>query len=139
MDRTSGGALSVVKLFHVVLGPPNHRLDSYSIWVHVQRTLKHSATSPAVSVRDASLSITGSPVVCGTDAFGRDEEAGTEAHPPSAEKCATGPHHEQADEDDPRPEDASAAVISNVMATLNVKKTLLVLPATTIKGVRGGT
>ena len=41
VDRTSGGALSVLKLFHVVLGPPNHRLDSYSIWVHVQRTLKH--------------------------------------------------------------------------------------------------
>ena len=48
LDRNYGGALHVTKLFHDVLGPPNDRLDSYSIWVQVQRTLKNRATPPAL-------------------------------------------------------------------------------------------
>lgn len=68
VDRTSGGALHVMKLFHDVLGPPNDRLNSYSLWVHVQRTLKQRATTPAVAVHGPSKSFTGSPVVSRTDA-----------------------------------------------------------------------
>ena len=47
VDRTSGGARHVTKLFHDVLGPPNNRLGSYSMWVQVQQTLKRRATPPA--------------------------------------------------------------------------------------------
>ena len=68
VDRTSGGALHVMKLFHDVLGPPNDRLDSYSLWVHVQRTLKHRATTTAVAVHGASPTLTDSTVVSRTDA-----------------------------------------------------------------------
>jgi hypothetical protein len=43
VDRSWGGAHSVLRLFRRVLGPPDHTLDSYSLWVHVQRVLKQRA------------------------------------------------------------------------------------------------
>ncbi len=44
VDRNYGGALHVMKLFERALGQPNQEPGSYSMWVDVQRTLKHRAT-----------------------------------------------------------------------------------------------
>ena len=44
VDRTTPLALHVMKLFQGALGRPNQELGSYSMWVQVQRTLKHRAT-----------------------------------------------------------------------------------------------
>ena len=76
VDRTFGWAMPVLKLFHDVLGPPNYTLDGFSLWVEVQRALKHRAATPAVVVHGASPSITGSPVVSGTDAVPLISRAG---------------------------------------------------------------
>jgi hypothetical protein len=41
--RTWGGALPVLALFREVLGPPDHTVDSYSLWVHVRSVFKQDA------------------------------------------------------------------------------------------------
>ena len=49
VDRSSAGALHVLKLFRTMcLARRTTTLDSYSMWVQVQRTLKQSATLPAL-------------------------------------------------------------------------------------------